>query len=238
MKKAKILLFDIETFPVLGWVWQIWETNVLKIERDWELASYAYKWLGDSSVKCLSRRDMSEKSLTKEMYKLFKEADILIAHNGDKFDIKKLKTKFIQFNLDPTPLSSSVDTRKIAKSEFGFTSNSLNDLGEFLSVGKKVKTGGIDLWFDCMAGKSAAWDKMIKYNKQDVALLEKVYLKLRPWSKSHPSVAALADKQGCAVCGSQALHKYGLRATTKKVHQRWRCNDCGHYTTTPVKKHV
>lgn len=234
MSKPKILLFDIETFPNIGYTWGKWEQNVIKFVKDWELASFAYKWLGESKITCLSRRKNTEKSLVKSLYKLFNEADILVAHNGDSFDIKKAKAKFIKFKLDPSALTRSVDTKKIAKSQFAFNSNSLNDLGEYLDLGKKINTGGFELWEGCMANETASWKKMEKYNIQDVKLLEKVYLRLKAWAPSHPSVAAIQDRDGCANCGSENTQQRGTRVTTKKKYYRYQCQDCGHWYTGGV----
>jgi DNA polymerase elongation subunit (family B) len=228
---GKILLFDVETSPNLGYCWGKWEQNIIKYTKEWEILSYAYKWFGSKSVHCSSRRDYSEKELTISLRDLFVEADIIVAHNGDSFDLKKARTKFLQFGLNPPPISRSVDTKKIAKSQFSFNSNSLNDLGETLGLGKKLDTGGFDLWLGCMSGNKASWGKMIKYNIQDVVLLEKVYLKLRSWNPNHPSMAALKGVRGCPVCGSERVQSNGFRATTKRLQQRWRCIDCGHSYT-------
>jgi hypothetical protein len=231
MTKPKILLYDIETFPNIGYTWAKWEQNVIKFVREWELASFAYKWSGDKSVICLSRRTHTEKQLTIELRKLMDEADITIAHNGDSFDRKKARAKFIQFGLKPTALNRTVDTKKIAKSQFAFNSNSLNDLGETLGLGKKVDTGGFDLWLGCMNNDKASWAKMEAYNKQDVVLLEKVYEKLKPWASNHPNVATLRDAVGCPICGSEKVQARGFTVSAKRRAQRYQCTGCAGWFT-------
>lgn len=235
MSKPKIALFDLETFPNLAYVWGKWEQNVIRFEKEWELASFAYKWLGETEIKCLSRRNHTEKQLVTKLHALFNSADILIAHNGDSFDIKKSRAKFIQFGLKPSALCRSIDTKKIAKSQFAFNSNSLNDLGETLGLGKKVETGGFDLWLRCMNNEKAAWSLMEKYNRQDVALLAKVYLKLRSWYPKHPNLALMADIEGCAVCNSKRLHFRGEYPTARRKQRRVQCQDCGKWDTRPMK---
>lgn len=231
-KEPKILLFDIETFPNIGYTWGKWEQNVIKFVKEWELASFAYKWLDDDKVTCISRRTHHEKGLAVILADLFTQADILVAHNGDSFDIKKARAKFLQFGLPRPALNKSVDTKKIAKSQFSFNSNSLNDLGETLGLGKKVETGGFDLWLGCMGNKKKSWLLMEKYNKQDVILLEKVYLKLRAWSPTHPNVAVLKGKIGCPSCGSESTQARGFTVTSKTKQQRRQCQDCGSWFTT------
>jgi len=227
----RVLLFDVETTPNLGYTWGKWEQNVIKFVKEWELLSFAYKWLDSSTVTCITRQTHSEKELCVVLRNLINSADVVIAHNGDQFDLKKSRTKFLQHGLKPPAVNTSVDTKKIAKGQFAFNSNSLNDLGETLGLGKKVDTGGFDLWLGCMANKPAAWAKMSRYNKQDVVLLEKVYKKLRSWAPNHPSLAALSNKIGCPVCASDRVTGNGVRATTKTLQQRWRCQDCGHSYT-------
>ncbi len=231
MKKPRVLFYDIETFPNIGYTWTKWETNVIKFIKEWEIASFAYKWQGETEVKCISRRRLSERGVTTRLHDLMNEADITIAHNGDSFDLKKARVKFLQFGLKKPVLNRSIDTKKIAKGQFSFNSNSLNDLGETLNLGKKVDTGGFDLWLGCMAGKSASWDLMEKYNKQDVELLEKIYTKLRSWMPNHPSMSLLSEREGCPVCASSRVQARGFSVSAKRRIQRFQCMDCGGWFT-------
>lgn len=239
--KPKILFYDLETSPNLGYVWQKWETNVIEFHTEWEILSVAYKFAGDSSVKCITRQDFkdkTDKSLCKALHKLMAESDIIVAHNGDEFDLKKSNARFIFHGLTPPKIPTTIDTKKVAKRYFNFNSNSLNDLGQYLKLGKKVPTGGFQLWLDCMAGKSAAWKRMADYNKQDVVLLEKIYNKFLPWMQNHPSLSILknGDKSGCPNCGSLSVQKRGLRATHASIKQQYVCNDCNSWHLKPLDK--
>ena len=236
MKTPRVLLFDIETFPNIGYCWGRWEQNIIKFVRQWELASFAYKELGKPKVTCFSRKNMTEKRLVKKLYDMYNSADVLIAHNGDQFDIKKAKAKFIEFGFNPSVLNKSVDTKKIAKSQFAFNSNSLNDIGETLGLGKKIDTGGFDLWLNCMNNDRASWNLMEKYNIQDVRLLEKVYMKLRSWMPNHPNLSLYEKRPGCAVCKSTRMQYRGFTTTPKKLKRRVVCLDCGKWDTVMVKK--
>jgi hypothetical protein len=228
----KILLFDVETSPNIGYTWGKWEQNVIRYVKEWELLSFAYKWLDSDTVHCVSRKNKTERQLVIELRDLWADSDILVAHNGDEFDLKKARTKFLQHGLKPPPLNRSVDTKKVAKAQFAFNSNSLNDLGETLGLGRKLETGGFDLWLGCMRGEAASWNKMIEYNKQDVLLLEKVYLKMRAWHTSHPNLSADSIARACPVCQSDNVRKDGTRINRTIRQQRWHCNECGHYHTS------
>jgi len=227
MKKQKILIYDIETFPNLAYVWGKYEQNVLSYVKEWDLASFAYKWLGEKKVHVISRkRGSSDLSLTKKLWKILDEADIVIAHNGDAFDNKKAHAKFVEHGLMPPTPYHSIDTRKVAKRYFNFNSNSLQDLGILLNIGQKTPHTGFKLWLDCMKGNRKAWDLMEKYNKQDVKLLEGVYLKLRPWIDNHPAVLRDLIYPICPKCGSKKLNSHGWVYNKTTSYRRLRCRDC------------
>lgn len=232
-KKPRVLFFDIETSPNLGYVWQKYETDVIAFKKEWELLCFAYKWQGQEKVHVVTRqdfRDKTDKVITQTLWSLFDQADVIIAHNGQSFDNKKSKAKFIEHGLPPPSPYKIIDTMLIARSQFNFNSNSLNDLGQLLKLGKKIPTGGFDLWLACMAGDKNAWKKMAKYNKQDVVLLEKVYEKLKPWTTRHPDMAVMVKKYGnCPVCMSPAIQSRGSERTKTGLKPRRQCQDCGHW---------
>jgi len=225
--KPKVLLYDIETSPNLAYVWGKYDQNVIAYEEEWEILSVAWKWLGQKRIHCVTQKDNSELGLCSWIWELFDTADVVIAHNGDKFDQKKVKARMLIHGLKPPSPFASVDTLKIARKHFKFNSNKLDDLGRQLGVGRKLKHPGFDLWLGCMKGDAKSWSMMEKYNKQDVVLLEKVYKKLLPWIDNHPSMALLQDREGCPSCGSKQVQKRGKLVTHKSVFQRYQCQKCG-----------
>lgn len=236
--KPKILIYDIETSAMEALVWQRYDTNTAKVRRESELLSFSYKYLGQKKVYSRARNEYKldgDKKLCQELHRILSEADIVVAHNGIQFDNKKSFTRFIRHNLPPIPKPVTVDTKRVAKNTFGFSSNSLDDLGVFLGLGRKIKHSGIDLWDRCMHGDKKAFKEMERYNRGDVRLLEKVYNRLKPWTENHPSVAILKDRPGCAVCGSKKMQKRGVSVTNKGKKQRYQCQDCGAWTSKSVK---
>lgn len=157
-------------------------------------------------------------------------------HNCDAFDIKKANTRFVYNGLPPYSDFRSIDTLKIAKKVFRFNSNKLDDLGNFLGIGRKAQTGGFATWRGCLSGDSKAWKTMCLYNQQDVALLERVYLSLRPWAKGHPDVSTMRGLKGCPVCGHPKAHKRGYAYTNLMRAQRYQCLDCKAYYQGPRSK--
>lgn len=228
----KVLLVDLETSPNLAYTWAMYEQNVLSIVNERDLLSFSYKWEGDKSVKVHSLNECGIKDLVSKLHKLFDEAEIIIAHNGDGFDIKMANTFFIKHGFKPPSPYKTIDTLKIARNKFKFNSNHLNDLGEYLGLGKKVSTGGFGLWLGCLKGDKKSWELMRKYNKQDVVLLEKVYQKLRSWGNNLPNV-----KIGmvCPACGSSKLQSRGYLMTKVYKTQRLQCQECGKWSLSNKK---
>ena len=228
----KILYFDIETFPLLAHVWSRFvDGPVVAIERDWNIACIAWQW-DDGKVQVRSLKGMdphNDQHLLDMLWSLFNDADVVIGHNGDKFDIKKVQARFLLAGMDPPAPFQSIDTLRIARRHFALTSNKLNDLCQALGMGKKVDTGGWALWAGCLAGDSKSWNKMEKYNKQDIVLLRDLYMVLRPWMSNHP----VLHQHGCPVCGGEHLHKRGTRRTAAYTYQQYQCLDCGAYSKTP-----
>ena len=216
----------------------MWEQNLIDIQTSWYILSFAYKWAGDKKVSTVAlpdygrfKRDREDDgNLVKALWKLYDAADLIIAHNGDRFDIKKSNARFIFHGLKPPSPYKSIDTLKIARSKFGFLSNRLNDLGAHLGLGRKLPHTGFHLWKQCMLTASPKhWNKLRKYNARDVTLLERIYERLRPWSPSHPNLAALSEKPCCPVCQSLDIQRRGFNLARTKKTPRFHCQSCGHW---------
>lgn len=240
-------MFDVENAPSLGWFYDLWkEGNIVGTKAEQYFLSFAYKWLGDSKVKSCALPDFKgykpgsedDKALIKELWRLFDEADILIAHNGDRFDIRKANARFAYYNLPPPSPYKTVDTLKIAKRYFNFTSNKLDSLGDYLGYGRKMVHTGFNLWKGCMTGDPQAWKTMVAYNKRDVVLLEQIYLHFRPWTTTHPNVAVMSQAPtNCPNCGSSNLKKEGFDYTKSGGQkQRYSCKECYSWSLGPLIK--
>lgn len=242
MSEHKILFLDIETSPNLGYSWGKYEQNIIEFKEDWHMLSFSVKWLGEKTthVYCLSdfsgynKDKRNDKKLVAKLWEYFDEADVIVAHNGNSFDIKKSNARFVIHGMTPPSPYKTIDTKLVAKRYFKFDSNSLNDLSRQLGLGAKLKTGGFDLWLGCMAGIEADWKKMCEYNKQDVILLEKVYLKLRSWITNHPRTSDEAINTQCPNCGGKKLQKRGVTRNKVTTQQRWFCKDCGAWHSTKL----
>lgn len=230
----RILILDIETAPIRAYVWSRWKQNVSLSQTisEWFCLSWSAKWLFDSET--LSDRLTGEEVLAesdgrmmKGLWDLLEEADMIVAHNGDQFDIPKINARFIVNGLPPTSPYKQIDTLKVARKQFGFSSNKLDALAIYFGFEKKIETS-FELWSECMKGNEESLMYMEKYNRHDVELLEEVYLKLRPWIASHPNVALYSDitDPQCAHCGSIHMKESKPYYTSIGEYKTYRCG-CG-----------
>lgn len=222
-----ILYFDLETSPILGYVWRAYEDNLLAVEKDSGLISFAYK-VNDEPTKVWSLREYTEKQMVKKLWTLFNEADVIVAQNGDSFDIKWSNRLFLKHNLKPPAPYKTVDTLKLARRYFRFTMNKMDYLAEILLGEKKIPTD-FSLWKRCMAGDDKALRDMEKYCAHDVDLLYRVYHKLKMWHTGHPNSNVYNETtHKCPVCSGNT-QKRGFMITRTGRYQRYQCTShtCG-----------
>lgn len=187
----KILILDIETAPIEAYVWGVWDQRVSmeQVKKDWFIICWSGKWLnGHIMSDRLTSAEMlksNDKRLLRGLYDLLDEADIVVAHNGDKFDIKKINARFAYHGMGYPSMYKSIDTLKICKKEFSLTFNKLDYICRYFNLPGKMSTGGQDLWNRCKAGDEKALEKMDKYCKNDVIILERVFKRLTPYIRSN-----------------------------------------------------
>jgi DNA polymerase elongation subunit (family B) len=230
----KILILDIETFPITAEVWSAYEANALRILRDSIIVCFSVKWLGGKQItKALpdypgyKTGAEDDRRLVAELRGLLDEADVVVAHNGRKFDFKRINARMVIHGILPPSPYATVDTLVAARQHFGFSQNKLDALGKTLGVGQKVHTGGYTLWQGCLAGDERAWRRMKRYNAQDVTLLERVYRRLLPWIKNHPNHGTYTGIASCPNCGSTKIQRRGSARATTRTYQRFQCQKCG-----------
>lgn len=235
-KKPRILIYDIEASPIIGYTWGIWQQNVVEVIDDWQILSVAWKWHGEKKIHCVGQDDFpnwepgvnNDVSVVRQIHKLFDEADIVVAHNGNRFDQKKCNARMMVHGLKPPSPYKQVDTMLVAKRYGAFTSNRLKSLAEDLKVQQKGNAGGFETWKGCLKGDKKAWKTMKQYNRDDIPPLEDLYVKFLPWITNHPNVARLLDEsEGCPKCGSKKLQSRGYRVTNVTKYRRAQCQDCG-----------
>jgi RNase_H superfamily len=243
--EVRTLLLDIETAPSRGFVWGKWEQNVIAFDKHWFLLSFAYQWLGEKKIHVLSLPDYHgykpgedcSKPMLQEIRSLLCEADAVVAHNGRAFDTKAINAAFARHHIKPAGLYKQIDTLMMARNFFRFTSNSLDDLAEFLGIGRKLSHAGKDMWLGCYYGDKKQWTQMKKYNAHDVFLLEHCYLRLRPFATNHPRMDYYTRREECPTCQSTHIKRDGFSYVASGKRQLMECQKCGaHWKTGKLIK--
>jgi len=237
--KPKILLWDIENTPELVYVYDRYPrfgSNFVASEREWYMLSFAYQWLGEKKIHVRALPDYrgfhkdhrNDRDLVQELRGVLSSADVIVAHNGDRHDLPKLNTRLIFHGMDPLESKRSIDTYKAAKKYFKFSANSLNHLGTYLGFGGKKVTTGWEMHRRCIEGDVDAFNGLKRYNVRDVDLLNKVYMRLRPFLTDHPNLTYYSRIEGCPACESPVTKPHGWLYLKSGKKQRYICNNCGH----------
>jgi len=230
---ARILILDIETAPNIAYVWGAWKQNVG--QKQWleksHIMSFASKWLGEDEIFYMDNRSNNNKGIVTVLYELLNQADIVVAHNGQRFDLPVIIGRGVVHDLTPPSPYFVVDTFQVARRELRLVSNSLANLCEDLGLPMKQdlkKFPGFQLWLECLKGNDEAWDEMEEYNKHDVVSLEALYLRLRPYVRNHPNVSRDDTNVACPKCGSGRIQYRGYYYTRAGLcYRRFVCLDCG-----------
>lgn len=246
MTKPKILLFDIETSPIIAQVWDLFDQNIAlnQIQIDWHLLAWAAKWLGNKEViyadQSKAKDITNDKNILVRLWNLLNEADIVVTQNGNRFDIKKINARFAIHNMKPPAPYRKVDTLQLAKKHFGFTSNKLAYMTDKLCLKyKKLEHKnfpGHELWQECLKGNKKAWKEMKKYNTHDVLALEELYLKLAPWGTGIDFNVYSDSIRPTCNCGSKNMIRSGYRTTLAGRYIRYKCEDCGAWMASKLNE--
>lgn len=199
----RILIYDIETAPILAHVWKLWDNNVglNQIDSDWYIMSVAAKWLGEDEVFYWDQQDVypmeDDTYLLSKLWSLLNEADIVIGQNVKRFDTKKVNARFVLNGFPKPSTYRQIDTMIIAKEQFGFTSNKLEYMTDKLcpehKKSKHKEFPGHELWAECLKGNPLAWAEMKSYNIDDIHGTEALYNVLSSWDSKLPNFDVYVD---------------------------------------------
>lgn len=241
----KVLLWDLETGmgEITKGFYQLKNysnfENPDNVKHPVWIVCAAWQWLGTDIVASTSVLKDPKRFkncyhddyyVVKTLHSLLEEADILVAHNGDRFDWPLFNWRCVFHNLTPPKKPRLVDTLKIARKEFKSESNSLRYLARMLDVSEKDKSPD---WQKIFEGDPEEIVHCERYCRQDIRALRALYLRLRPYSTSHVNLNAMTEgihHDTCPKCLSGNLSKRGFSYTNAGKYQRYVC-ECGSWST-------
>lgn len=248
----RIVLFDLETIPILKEVMKIYPgigayPGLTFKASITSIICFGFKVFGEKKVSCVNAWDFEKRwkknvnddyEVVKKAYDILKDADAVVTHNGKRFDWKFLQTRLLFHRLPLLPKINHIDTCAVSRGNLMAYNNKLNTLGKFLIGEEKLENGGWDLWVKVLERDKKSTKLMSDYCKQDVLLLEKVFKRLIPLVKNMPNQNLYlvgGSKRVCPSCGSTRLISSGIRATTTRTYRRYSCKDCGSWSRTDMK---
>jgi hypothetical protein len=239
--KPDILYFDIETTPELGVIWRpgkqhvgadqiIKRSQVMSVSWAWNTGRVKGRVFDLDKYDWYSKDDDADYKLVRDFEILTRNADVVVAHNGKKFDLAVMRRRLIKYGL-PNFSPFLVDDTWILTKDIAFESHKLDDLGDFLNIGRKMPHGnGYEWWINVMRGDERMLNNMLKYNMVDVSRLRAIYQKIRPYVKTALNMSIYMQERGaCRNCGKMNLQARGFTLTTVGKRRRYQCTACGHW---------
>lgn len=238
-RDPKVLIFDIETCPMLASIWSPKTEYVShkQIVKHRAIIAFAALWLGDSPDKMIymdqrkARDPRNDKKIATKLHELLDQADAVVTKNGKRFDQKVAFGRMAINDLKrPSPFHHE-DIEQLFRKHFDLPYYNLDYLSQtFCKVYRKsdhAKYPGMKLWDECMAGNLDAWDEMEKYNKFDVLATWELRQVVTPWGTNLDMNVFSSDVTVKCSCGSGNRIKRGFSFTTTGKYQRYQCLDCG-----------
>ncbi|AHB12118.1 DNA polymerase exonuclease subunit [Xylella phage Paz] len=256
----KIICLDIETFPIEFYGWQMFNNNfsVPQIKRDWSLMSFSAEWLHDDGNFYIDQRRekdvFDDRKQAAALWAILDHADFILARNGKKFDLRKIKARLVILGFPPLSPVGVIDPMLLNRVEFAFTSHKLEyTTGVLVPNLRKYNHGkfpGFELWLACMQSLPGAWNECEQYNRIDVKSMKEEYLQVRGWYSQHPNIAVYYKADGsthrCNKCGHDEMIPQDKPAYTQVgTYLLLQCTQCGGHsrarrltTTIEERKHV
>lgn len=244
MKQPKVLVLDIETAPILAYIWDLKINGYIppsQIHTDRYVMAWGAKWLGQKQMIYQDQRGLGplkDKAILLKLRNLLDKADIVVTYNGKSFDSKRINARLMIHGIRPPTPYKHYDVMRLMKQVADHTSNTLDYIST--KVNKKYKKlhhtdyPGINLWLACLREDVKAWNSMKKYNIHDVLSTEEAAMNTLAWApESFPDFFPTSDTP--TMCGRCGYHGYmkAVRNKSAKVHSyhQYRCPNCGGFQT-------
>ena len=233
----KRLYLDIEVTPNVGFFWNpghkisVSYDNIIE-ER--KIICICYQWEGKKVESLKWTNKKCDKEMVAAIVKVMDEADEIIGHNLDRFDLPWIRTRAFYHRVPMRHNYTTTDTLKLVRRYLRLNSNRLDYVSKYSGSEGKIHTD-FGMWKRItLTNDQDALSKMIRYCKGDIVELRKVFTELLPYMphKTHYGVIRGGEKEDCPEGCQKGVTKVRRHVSAHGgVRQQYRCNGCGkHYT--------
>lgn len=242
MPGPRLLILDVETSPLVGYSFGIWNTNINAMNQIVEhprMLCFGARFVGEKKIHFASEYHDGRRPMLEQLHALLDETDFVVGWNSARFDRPWIDGEFDKEGLGPTAPSADIDLMRVAKKQFRLISYKLDYVAQHhYGLPGKVAHQGFTLWSDAIHGdeltQARAWKKMKAYQLGDIRVTEAVFHRMKPWIRLLPNPSLYSDDvpvDSCPTTGCEGVPvKRGFFYTTVSAYQRYRCGDCGKWT--------
>ena len=186
---------------------------------------------------------MDDSGVSMGMRDALNEADMWTGWYSSRFDIPYLQSRLLYH--EKAPVASNIphmDLWRTSRYQLKLSSNRLVNIERFLKLDAGKTPIDQGTWIRAIAGNKLCMRIVVKHCQEDVKLLEEAYHKLLPLIKGHPNIELFnptpSDTLQCPKCGSSNMNRGGKLVTKTRRYQRWRCLECGSWSSSRLAEKV
>lgn len=195
--KPKILYFDIESALMTVSTFSLHVRNeyipssaiiensfVICWSACWVDKEAPWQYIISDCVRQADALANNDRVILPELWSLMDQADYIVGHNSNKFDIKKINHRFLMNGLSAPYQAKQLDTLTLARKFFGADGNTLDDWSKRLGYAGKHDMERDDWEKIRSFGDPVSLLKMEMYNRQDVRAGVNVFVDFWNWIES------------------------------------------------------
>jgi len=134
-----------------------------------------------------------DRELVKQVCGLVRKHDVIVAHNGSRFDLPMLRTRALRWGLEPLKEVKLVDPCSIAWRKFKLRSNRLGSIADFAGIKDRKTPLDLSLWMDvALNGSTPGMNKIVEHCEADIRVLRGVLNFVKPFIR-------VLDERGSAL---------------------------------------
>jgi len=125
-----------------------------------------------------------DKETCKQVAAELSKHDVIVAHNGSRFDVPFLRTRLLRWRLPRLPDIKLVDPCSISYRKLRLRNNSLNVVLDHLGLKDRKTPLDMSVWADAVQnGSKKAMDLIVEHCIMDVKVLDGVLNVMKPYIK-------------------------------------------------------